>query len=197
MGEFWTLLGLYQESRFLAEMQMVEANGRGRRVLAVLGSAVFLVLAPGTVAVLVPWWISGWRVGASFPGFTVVRVVGVLLIVAGAPVLLECFARFALQGVGTPAPVFPTQHLVVKGFYRFVRNPMYVAVLWVVVGQALFFGSWKILEYVAFVWGVVHLFVIGYEEPTLLRSFGAEYERYRAHVGRWIPRLHPWNGGAE
>lgn len=169
-----------------------ETGSPVRRVFAVLGSAVFLVLAPGSVAVYVPWLIGHWRVHAPFPGFIVLRVIGAVLIVVGATALLECFARFALQGIGTPAPVFPTNHLVVGGFYRFVRNPMYVSVLAVLFGQALFFGSVGIAEYAACAWIIAHLFVVFYEEPTLRRSFGAEYESYRAHVPRWIPRLSPW-----
>lgn len=173
-----------------------KGDDRSRRVFAILGTAVFLVLAPGTVAVYVPWWISKWQVGAPFLGVAAFRAVGVLLICAGIPVLLESFARFALQGAGTPAPVFPPKHLVVKGFYRFVRNPMYVAVLWMIVGQALLLGNVALLEYAAFAWLLVHVFVIGYEEPTLRRSFGDDYETYRAHVRRWIPRLSPWHEGA-
>jgi protein-S-isoprenylcysteine O-methyltransferase Ste14 len=159
-----------------------------------MGTAVFLVLAPGTFDVLVPWWISRWRVHAPFPGFPALRVLGVLLVAAGIPVVLESFARFALQGVGTPAPVFPTRHLVVKGFYRYVRNPMYVAVISIVLGQALFFGNVYLLAYGLFAWLATHLFVLFYEEPTLRKSFAAEYETYRARVPRWIPRLTPWCG---
>ncbi len=101
-----------------------KADGRLRRVFALLGTAIFLLLAPGTVAGLVPWCISRWQVHAPFPGFVACQVVGALSIAAGIPILLESFGRFALQGIGTPAPVFPTQHLVVNGFYRHVRNPM-------------------------------------------------------------------------
>lgn len=169
-----------------------ETGSLVRRVFAVLGSAAFLVLAPGTVAVYVPWLICHWRVHAPFPGFMVLRVVGGVLIVVGAAALLECFARFALQGIGTPAPVFPTKHLVVRGFYRFVRNPMYVSVLAALIGQALWFGSWGIVLWAAAAWLAAHLFVIGYEEPTMKRTFESEYETYREHVPRWIPRLTPW-----
>jgi protein-S-isoprenylcysteine O-methyltransferase Ste14 len=168
-----------------------------RRVFAIVGSAAFLVLAPGVVAGFVPWWISGWHAHAPFPGFTLLRIVGVALIIAGSVVLLECFARFALQGIGTPAPVFPTQRLVVKGSYRFVRNPMYVSVLAVLLGEALFLGSAGVLVFAACAWLVAHLFVISYEEPTLLRSFAVEYGNYLAHVPRWIPRLTPWRAGAK
>lgn len=170
-----------------------KSAGQGRRVIAVAGTVLFLVLAPGMVVGYVPWLISHWRVHAPFQGYTILRIAGVILIAAGIPVLLECFARFALQGVGTPAPVFPTQHLVVKGLYRFVRNPMYVSLLAVLLGQALFFGSTDILIYAGIVWLAFHLFVIGYEEPTLNKTFGGEYETYKAHVPRWIPRLTPWS----
>ena len=176
---------------------MSEAVGRARRVFAVLGTAIFLVLAPGTFDVYVPWWISRWRVHAPFTGFTALRVLGGLIIAAGAAVLLESFARFALQGVGTPAPVFPTRRLVAKGFYRYVRNPMYVAVVSIVFGQALLLGNLRLLEYGAVAWLVTHVFVMFYEEPTLRRSFGAEYEAYCAHVRRWLPRRTPWAQSAE
>jgi len=167
----------------------MDENGWARRVWAVVGSVVFLVLAPGSVAGLVPWWISGWHVQEAFAGFIVLRGLGVALIAAGLAGLLESFARFALGGIGTPAPVFPTQHLVVKGFYCFVRNPMYVAVVVILLGQALWFGSIHLLEYGLCLWLVMHAFVVLYEEPTLRRTFGAEYEEFCAHVPRWIPRL--------
>jgi protein-S-isoprenylcysteine O-methyltransferase Ste14 len=174
-----------------------ELNSRAGRVFAVLGTAVFLLLAPGTVAGLVPWWISRWRVQPPFLGFAPFRIIGVLLIIAGIPVLLESFGRFALQGIGTPAPVFPTRYLVVKGFYRYVRNPMYASVVSILVGQALLLGDFRILVWAMFAWAVAHLFVLTYEEPTLRKSFGAEYEVFCAHVPRWIPRLTPGLGGAD
>ena len=166
-------------------------------VFAVLGTAVFLLFAPGTLAGLVPCWISRWHTQAPFWGFTPFRVIGALLIAASIPVLLESFGRFALQGVGTPAPIFPTQHLVVKGFYRYVRNPMSIAVVSVIFGQALLLGNIRVLAYAIFVWLAFHLFVLIYEEPTLRKSFGVEYETFCAHVPRWIPRLSPWREGSE
>jgi protein-S-isoprenylcysteine O-methyltransferase Ste14 len=169
------------------------AEDQIRRMFSIVGSAAFFVLAPGVVAGYVPWWISGWRVHASFRGFIFVRIVGAIFILAGIPVLVECFARFAVEGIGTPAPVFPTEHLVVKGFYRFVRNPMYVSVLALLLGQAMFLGDIDILEYAVCAWLAAHLFVISYEEPTLRRTFRAEYEAYRTNVPRWIPRLSPWD----
>lgn len=111
---------------------------------------------------------------------------------AGMPVLLDSFARFALQGLGTPAPIAPPRHLVVTGLYRYVRNPMYVAGLLIISGQGLFFGSVRVLEYGLAVWLIFHLFVLLYEEPVLRSKFGAEYDEFRANVRRWIPRLQPW-----
>ena len=95
---------------------------------------------------------------------------------------------------GTPAPIAPTKTLVVTGSYRFVRNPMYVAVVSLILGQGLLFGSGAVLVYGLIVWGTVHAFVLVYEEPTLSGNYGEQYERYRANVRRWIPRLTPWRG---
>ena len=106
-----------------------------RKITATTGSAVFLVLAPGVVAGLAPWWLTGWRMGAAFPA--PVEITGTVLAAAGAAVLLTAFAQFAMQGRGTPAPSAPTEQLVVRGLYRYVRNPMYLAVLAVITGQAL------------------------------------------------------------
>jgi protein-S-isoprenylcysteine O-methyltransferase Ste14 len=162
-----------------------------RRLAAIAGSAMFLVIAPGFVAGLVPWWISHWRVELPFFGTPLFRFAGGLLVAVGSIGLLDCFVRFAVQGLGTPAPVFPTRHLVVKGLYRYVRNPMYVAVVSTILGQALIFGNLRLLEYGGFVWLMFHLFVLAYEEPTLKASFGPEYESLCSEVPRWIPRLTP------
>jgi protein-S-isoprenylcysteine O-methyltransferase Ste14 len=164
------------------------------RTRAILGSAVFLVIAPGTLAGLVPWWISRWALQSPFTGYGPIRALGVVCIAFGLPVLLDSFARFALQGRGTPAPPAPTERLVVRGFYRFVRNPIYVAVTLLIAGQALLFGDWRLLAFAALFWLCCHLFVVAYEEPTLRQSFGGEYESYCAGVRRWLPRLTPWRG---
>jgi protein-S-isoprenylcysteine O-methyltransferase Ste14 len=159
------------------------------RSSAALATAMFLCLAPGTVAGIIPWWISGWKVQTPFFGLAPIRIVGVLLIAAGLPVLIDSSGRFALEGLGTPAPVLPTQHLVIKGFYRYVRNPMYVAVVWVILGQAILFGNVTLLAYAALVALAFHLFVLGYEEPTLRKSYGAEYDAFCSRVPRGMPRL--------
>lgn len=165
-----------------------------RKILAVLGSALFLMIAPGTVVGFLPWYVSHWQFQPAFFGYDAVRTVGAALIVLGLIPLLESFARFALKGVGTPAPVFPTKHLVVSGFYRHVRNPMYVGVVGAILGQALLFGDIRLLVYAGVIWLAFHVFVLGYEEPALRRQFGAEYATFRQHVPRWIPRLRPWKG---
>jgi protein-S-isoprenylcysteine O-methyltransferase Ste14 len=164
------------------------------RARAILGSVLFLVLAPGTVIGLIPWWISKWKVQPAPPGFLLIQLLGVLLLVTGILILLEAFARFALQGIGTPAPVLPTRHLVVTGFYRYVRNPMYVALVLAVLGQSMIQGNLNLVIYGGFVWLITHLFVVVYEEPTLRRTFGDEYNEFCANVPRWIPRLRPWKG---
>src|SRR5271170_207307 len=150
-----------------------QPNDRVRRGFALVGTALFLVLAPGCVAGLVPWWISRWQIRAPFPGYAPLRVIGAVLIAAGTLVVLDSFARFALQGIGTPAPVFPTRHLVINGFYRYVRNPMYVAVTALILGEALLLSNLHVLAYALLPWLAAHLFVAIYEEPTLRRSFGA------------------------
>ena len=165
-----------------------------QRPAAILGSAVFLVIAPGVVAGFIPWWITRWELHPPFLGLSLIRGIGVVLIVAGVAGLIESFARFALQGVGTPAPVAPTRHLVVTGLYRHVRNPMYVAVVSIILGQAILLGDWRLIAYAALIWVTTHMFVVSYEEPTLHRTFGAEYEAFRANVPRWIPRPTPWRG---
>ena len=162
------------------------------KTMAILGSALFFVLAPGTVAGLIPWWITRWEFRQPFLDLEATRVVGIVLIVAGAPGLVDSFARFALQGLGTPAPIAPTENLVVTGLYRYVRNPMYVAVVVVILGQAVLFGDWRLIVYAMLVWLGFHAFVVGYEEPTLARRFGTRYDDFRANVPRWIPRLTPW-----
>ena len=159
---------------------------------ALAGSALFLVVAPGSLAVWVPWTLCRWRFAPPLLGLFSLQILGALLIAAGLPVLLDSFARFALQGLGTPAPIAPPRHLVVTGLYRYVRNPMYVALVSLIFGQGLLFGSVQVLEYGLALWLGFHLFVLLYEEPTLRGKFGGEYEEFCANVQRWIPRLRPW-----
>ena len=163
-----------------------------REAKAAAGSVVFLVVAPGVVAGLVPWLLTCWEVDESFPYRLPLRIIGGALVVAGTVVLLEAFARFVREGLGTPAPVAPTEHLVVGGLYRYVRNPMYLAVGAIIVGQALLLGQLILLGYAGVFGLAVWSFVRWYEEPTLLGRFGAEYEEYRRAVPGWWPRRTPW-----
>jgi protein-S-isoprenylcysteine O-methyltransferase Ste14 len=158
------------------------------RAAAVASSAVFFVLAPVVVAGLVPWWLTGWRVDDPLPYWAPLRLLGTLLLVIGLGVLIHTFAQFVAEGVGTPAPVAPTERLVVGGLYRYVRNPMYLAVLATIVGQALLLGQLVLLLYGCASAAAFVAFVRGYEEPALHRRYGAKYDSYRRAVPGWWPR---------
>ena len=160
----------------------------------IVGSLLFFALAPGTVAGWVPFWLTGWRAQPPLPGIASFRVAGGALVVFGLGSLVECFGRFTVVGLGTPAPIAPPTRLVVSGQYRHVRNPMYVAILAIVVGQSLVLGSGVLLRYAALVWVLFHAWVLLYEEPTLESQFGASYAVYRRNVRRWWPRVRPWSG---
>ena len=123
------------------------------------------------------------------------RLAGVGLIAAGVVALVHAFVRFVQEGIGTPAPIAPTRYLVVGGLYRYVRNPMYLAVTAIIVGQALVLGRAGLLLYAVAVAGAMAAFAHGYEEPVLRRQFGAQYEAYRRAVPAWWPRRHPWQPG--
>lgn len=153
-----------------------------------MGSALFLLAAPGVVAGLVPWLLTGWR--SDDPPLTF-AVVGGALVLAGAAVVLHAFVRFVVEGGGTPAPVAPTERLVVGGLYRYVRNPMYVAVGSSIVGQALLLGRPVLLVYAVVFGAVVVTFVRVYEEPLLSARYGEQYAAYRREVPGWWPRLRP------
>jgi protein-S-isoprenylcysteine O-methyltransferase Ste14 len=159
------------------------------RARAAAGSLVFLALAPGVAAGVVPWLLTGWD--STDPPLAL-RVAGGLLIAAGVAVLLHAFARFVVEGIGTPAPVAPPERLVVGGLYRHVRNPMYVAVAATIIGQAALLGRPALLLYAAAFMAAVSAFVYGYEQPALSERFGSEYEAYRRNVPAWWPRLRPW-----
>lgn len=162
------------------------------RAASLAGSGLFLLVAPGTGAGYVPWLINGWRFAGDFGDSPLVRAAGIAMMLFGGAALSECFVRFAWTGFGTPAPIAPPQRLIVTGLYRHVRNPMYVAVVALVLGQALLFGDTRLLLYGAAGWLIFHLFVLAYEEPALRRQFPDDYARYTTAVPRWLPRLRPW-----
>lgn len=152
-----------------------------------LKNLLFTVIVPGTVAVIVPIWMAGGcaalRATPRGPG----PLLAAPLLLAGAAIYLGCVWDFATKGRGTPAPIDAPKRLVVAGLYRYVRNPMYLGVLSLIGGWALFFRSWVIFLYGCALGLAFHLFVIFYEEPHLRAVFGSSYERYCRAVRRWIP----------
>ena len=149
-------------------------------------SLLWTILFPGFFAGYVPWRFFGFsrvQVNLSDPA----QVLGLLLAGAGTVLLAACIAEFARTGRGTLSPVDPPQHLVVRGLYRYVRNPMYLSVTAIVLGETLVARSAALGVYWAIWFACVNAFVIGYEEPTLRRQFGGAYEDYARRVGRWIP----------
>ncbi len=156
-------------------------------------SAVFTVIVPGTMAGLIPYLLTdGWLRRGDLFGLSGAWVAGAILIALGLPVLLLSIYKFASDGLGTPLPAAPTQHLVVTGPQRYVRNPMYLAVAVMIVGQALILGQPVLLWYAGFFMVGTAAFVYLYEQPTLLRQFGDEYVRYRESVPAWLPRVTPY-----
>lgn len=155
-------------------------------------TVAFLLLGPpALVAGVVPGLLSGWRIEEAFFGWQPWRWVGIACLAAGGLAAGDSMVRFAWRGRGTPAPWSPPERFVATGLYRFVRNPMYLGVLGLIVGQGLLFGSIRVL-----LWGGsaavgFHLFVLFYEEPALRRRFGATYDAYRRDVPRWRPRIRP------
>jgi len=169
--------------------------GYVRRSVAAAGSAAFFALAPGTVAGLLPWWLTRWQPGAPLAHWLPARLLGILILLAGTALLVHAFARFVVEGIGTPAPIAPPTHLVVGGLYRYVRNPMYLAVIATILGQALLLWRPVLLGYTALVTAAMVAFVLGHEQPELTRKFGNEYTAYRRAVPGWRPRLTPWHPG--
>jgi protein-S-isoprenylcysteine O-methyltransferase Ste14 len=159
----------------------------------VIVSLLFIVFGgPGFVLVYIPYWLTRFRVPVGEPSWQI--VLAAALIAAGTAPLFESMKRFVIVGRGTLVPAVPTERLVVSGFYRRMRNPMYTGLLVVLVGEAILFESRDLVLYIAAIWLGTHLFVCFYEEPTLTRRYGVEYLRFKKHVPRWIPRLRPWRG---
>src|SRR3954470_19105268 len=166
-----------------------------QRSKAAIASAAFFVAAPGTFVGLVPWLITRWEITGSTPSWQAAQVIGAVLIVVGLIPPVHAFIQFVKAG-GTPMPVAPTERLVVTGFNRFVRNPMYIGLLTAILGQALLFDSLWLVLYALIAWITTASFVHWYEEPTLVRTYGEQYNEYRRNVPAWTPRLTPWRAGA-
>lgn len=157
-----------------------------------LRALFWTLVLPGMFGFYVPWRFFGLRevrIDVANPR----QWLGMLCIAAGTILLLACIWEFTKRGRGTLSPVDPPRHLVVSGLYRFVRNPMYLSVTLIVLGEVLLTASRPLLLYWVVWFTIVNLFVMGYEEPALRRLFADEYERYSRHVGRWVPRLTPWH----
>ena len=157
---------------------------------AAWGSALFFMIAPGAVAGVVPWFITRYADPADLP----VALVGFVVVALGLAALVACFVQFVREGRGTPAPIALTQDLVVGGPYRWVRNPMYLAVGAIILGQAVAFASVGVLVWFGLFAVAVVSFVTAYEQPTLHHTYGASYDAYCRAVPAWWPRLTPWDG---
>src|SRR5918994_1129494 len=144
-----------------------------RRPIAAVGSALFFLVAPGVAVGLIPWLLTRWQAHESLPYYWgPVRMIGMILLLAGLIVLVGAFARFVMVGLGTPAPVAAPERLV--------------------VGEAFILGRLALLLYATVLWLITAAFVRFYEDPTLPRRFGADYEAYRRAVPAWWPQLSPW-----
>jgi protein-S-isoprenylcysteine O-methyltransferase Ste14 len=154
-----------------------------------LKTLLFTILVPGTATVLVPYLLLSWDIRFFSFEIGAIRFLGLLPVLLGAVIYLLCAWDFTFIGMGTPAPIDPPKVLVVKGLYCYVRNPMYVGITLVLLGEALLFQSAVLLLYAGLLLVCANLFVVYYEEPTLRRLFGPSYESYCKSVGRWIPRL--------
>lgn len=148
---------------------------------------LFTVLVPGTFAVYLPMVIAG-RTEARATGVGPLWLIGTGLLLVGTLIYMVCVLEFAARGRGTPAPIDPPRALVISGLYRYVRNPMYLGVLCVVLGWTALTASPALLVYSAILWTAFQLFITLYEEPALRRRFGEAYDRYCRDVRRWIPR---------
>jgi protein-S-isoprenylcysteine O-methyltransferase Ste14 len=152
----------------------------------VFNTILFTILVPGTVAVLIPLWLVGdirWHANAP------ATWIGAVVAVIGAAIYLRCAWEFAVNGLGTPAPIAPTKFLVTTALHRYVRNPMYIGVALVILGESVIFRSLHLVLYAAAMLTTAHIFVVLYEEPTLRRQFGESYEEYLRTVPRWVPKL--------
>jgi protein-S-isoprenylcysteine O-methyltransferase Ste14 len=157
-----------------------------RAVGPILKTILFTILVPGSVLVLIPQRLLG---GFPRPAAGPLTWLGGLIILLGASIYFRCAWEFAVRGLGTPAPIAPTKFLVTTALHRYVRNPMYIGVFLVLLGEAGLFRAPLLLAYATFFCVPVELFVVYYEEPTLRRQFGESYEQYRSSVPRWIPKF--------
>jgi protein-S-isoprenylcysteine O-methyltransferase Ste14 len=147
----------------------------------------FTILQPGMVAGLFPYWILGRRVhDVPFPLLLYRHYAGAIIFITGLTIMLSCIVNFAVKGKGTLSPADPTKHLVITGLYKYSRNPMYIGVMLILIGEAIFFQSGSLWIYALFIFSAFTLFVLLVEEPRLTNDFGEEYKSYCKRVRRWI-----------
>lgn len=150
-----------------------------------LRNLFFTILQPGIVAGLIPYWIL--RDGSTFDrSLQLYQYVGILLFLIGLVVMFHCIIMFAVEGRGTLSPADPTKKLVIKGLYRFSRNPMYLGVMMILIGEGIFFQSSNLLIYSLFIFLAFTLFILMVEEPRLRKDFGEDYRKYCQKVRRWF-----------
>src|SRR5688500_4616230 len=148
---------------------------------------LFTILQPGVVVVLLPYLLLTWRGYEFVPRtFSTTHLAGAALIVAGVLIMATCILRFVTEGKGTISPIDPTKKLIVRGLYRYSRNPMYVGAMLILIGETIFWWSAALALYAAVVFIAFNVFIILHEEPRLRREFGPEYESYLHEVGRWV-----------
>ncbi len=152
----------------------------------ILKTILFTVLVPGTVTIAIPHYLLD---PSAKPGHGPLSWFGIMVVLLGAGIYFACAWEFSVRGLGTPAPIAPTKFLVVSGLHRYVRNPMYIGVFLIILGQAALFRTPRLAGYATLCIFLAHLFVLFYEEPTLQRQFGQSYDDYRRAVPRWLPRF--------
>ena len=167
---------------------MSEASPSWSPAWLAVRSLLWTILFPGFFAGYVPWRFFGLD-QIRLEELNPTSLLGLMCIGLGVVLLTACIVEFARSGRGTLSPMDPPRHLVIRGLYKYVRNPMYLSVTTIVLGEVLLTHSLALALYWAIWFVAVNLFVMGYEEPTLRRRFGRPYDEYTEHVGRWVPRL--------
>lgn len=173
---------------------MIRTPNRREAILTAINTLLWSILVPGTVTVLVPYLLLSSRFDSFRVSLSDFRFFGLIPILIGVIIYIWCAWDFTFVGKGTPAPFDPPRELVVKGAYRYVRNPMYVFVALALIGEAILFEAAILVLFAALAVTFFHLWVVLYEEPTLKRKFEESYERYCERVSRWLPRLPDQNG---
>ena len=156
--------------------------------MVLIKTIIFTIFIPGTVTILIPYWLLSSPSAPTPIQLGAFRYFGMLPLLIGIAIYVWCAWDFTFAGKGTPAPFDPPKELVVRGLYRYVRNPMYVGIVSILLGEALLFASWSLFAYTAFAFIFYSLVVVLYEEPALRHKFGESYREYCKRVRRWIPR---------